>query len=358
MTSPTKKRWKACVLIWKVLDYSLVKGGSVRSGNFNQLLKIAGERDEKELISEIVLRSQRQAIYDTENRGHFGLNLPRYAHFTSPIRRYADLTVHRALVTAGKLGDGGQTAKEAGALSDIAEQISNYERRAIAAEREANDRYLSSFLEERVGATFNARIRGVTKFGLFVMLDDSGADGFVPMRSIGTERYRFDEAERAIIGETTGGYYRLGMAVKVRLAEAVPLTGSLRFDMLSEPLPPVRKNKKSIGRKPGKKKSSRKSAKPKSKRAVQGDKKKKETPQVKRQTTTRLNVGAYFLWLMGFVFSLPITFSANAYKCARSSNCSNRAADPACPAPIFIRKINGPPFASSRNRATHFAGSQ
>ena len=219
------------------LDYSLVKGGSVRPGNFNQLLKIAETRDEKEMVSEIVLRTQSQAIYDTENRGHFGLNLPRYAHFTSPIRRYADLTVHRALARAAKLGDGAQTNKEAGALDEIAEQISDLERRAMAAEREASDRYLADYLAHREGAVFEGRIRGVTRFGLFVTLDETGADGFVPMRSIGAERYRYEEALHSIIGERTGGIYRLGQHVEVRLAEATPLTGGLRFDLLSEPLP-------------------------------------------------------------------------------------------------------------------------
>ncbi|MHA7872795.1 MAG: RNB domain-containing ribonuclease, partial [Hyphococcus sp.] len=159
-----------------------------------------------------------------------------YAHFTSPIRRYADLTVHRALIKAFKLGAHGQTAKEAGALPVIAQTISDLERRAIAAERESNDRYLAGYLEDRIGADFKARIRGVTKFGLFVMLDESGADGFIPMRSIGYERFRFEERNHRVVGETTGGVYRLGQAVEVRLVEAAPLTGGLRFEMISEPL--------------------------------------------------------------------------------------------------------------------------
>ena len=229
------------------LDYRLVKGGSVRPANFNQILKIAEARDEKEMISQIVLRAQRQAIYDTENRGHFGLNLPRYAHFTSPIRRYADLTVHRALVTAAKLRPGGQTKKEAAGLGDVAAQISDFERRAIAAEREATDRYLSEYLASRIGAEFDARIRGVTKYGLFVMIDPSGADGFIPMRSIGGERFRFEDAMHRVVGETTGGVFRLGQPVRVKLEEAIPLTGSLRFEMVSDPAPgdpkPARRKK-------------------------------------------------------------------------------------------------------------------
>ena len=227
----------------ETLGYTLAKGGAVRPANFNQILKIAEKRGEKEMISEVVLRAQRQAIYDVENRGHFGLNLPRYAHFTSPIRRYADLAVHRALVAACRLGPGGQTAAEAAGLDDVARQISDYERRAVAAERETADRYLSSYLEGRVGGEFSARIRGVTKFGLFVMLDETGADGFIPIRMIGDERFRFEEGAHRLVGESTGGIYRLGQAVRVRLAEAVPLTGGLRFDMLSEPLPAERKRR-------------------------------------------------------------------------------------------------------------------
>ena len=229
------------------LDYSLVKGGSVRPANFNQILKIAEQRDEKEMISQIVLRAQRQAVYDTDNRGHFGLNLPRYAHFTSPIRRYADLTVHRALATAAKLGPGGQTKEEAAGLQEVAEQISDFERRAVAAEREATDRYLSEYLASRVGAEFDARIRGVTKYGLFIMVDPSGADGFIPMRSIGRERFTYEDSMHRVVGDTTGGVFRLGQSVRVSLEEAIPLTGSLRFEMISDPAPgdprPARRKK-------------------------------------------------------------------------------------------------------------------
>ena len=266
------------------LDYSLVKGGSVRPANFNQLLKIAEQRDEKEMVSEVVLRSQRQAIYDTENVGHFGLNLPRYAHFTSPIRRYADLTVHRALVTACKLGDGGQTEEEKITLPDIAEQISDLERRSMAAEREATDRYLAGFLADREGVEFDARIRGVTKFGLFVMLDETGADGFVPMRSLGFERFRFEEAVHSVIGETTGGVYRLGQAVRVRLMEATPLTGGLRFEMISDPLPgmPKKKGKRTARKGPAKGKTAKpKAAKNKTAKKTKQKKKKKRKANAK-----------------------------------------------------------------------------
>jgi ribonuclease R len=217
------------------LDYSLVKG-AVRPAQFNQILKIAGERGQQEMISDVVLRSQRQAVYSTENVGHFGLNLARYSHFTSPIRRYADLTIHRALVAACKLGEGGQTQEEAARLQKIAELISDMERRAIAVEREANDRYLAGYLEDRIGEEFAGRIRGVTRFGLFVMLDEAGADGFVPARTLGPERYDFVEEKHALIGAQIGGAYRLGQAVKVKLMEAAPLRGGLTFEMISDPI--------------------------------------------------------------------------------------------------------------------------
>lgn len=218
------------------LGYSLVKGGSLRPQHFNQLLKIAEERDEKEMISDVVLRSQQQAVYATENLGHFGLNLARYSHFTSPIRRYADLTIHRALVSACKLGEGGQTAAEAAALSRIAEDISEAERRAMGAERDAKDRYLAAFLQDRIGAEFDGRIRGVTRFGVFVMLDETGADGFVPVAALGPGRWRFDDKRHAIFQERGHKFFRLGQSVRVELTAAAPLSGGLRFRMLSEPM--------------------------------------------------------------------------------------------------------------------------
>jgi ribonuclease R len=216
------------------LGYSLVKGAP-RPSQFNQILKIAGERGQQEMISDIVLRAQRQAVYSTENLGHFGLALPRYSHFTSPIRRYADLTIHRALVSAVNLGEGGQSAEEAAQLPRIAGLISDLERRAVAIEREAADRYLAAYLEAHIGEEFSGRIRGVTRFGLFVMLDETGADGFIPARGLGQERFDFVEERHALVGAASGAYFRLGEAVKVRIVESAPLRGGLVFEMLSEP---------------------------------------------------------------------------------------------------------------------------
>jgi ribonuclease R len=189
------------------------------------------------------LRSQAQAEYAPGNFGHFGLNLRRYAHFTSSIRRYADLVVHRALVRALGLGNDGLTDTEMEELDQIAQWISATERRAMAAERETADRLIAAYLADRIGATFPARVSGLVRTGLFVRLIETGADGFVPASSIGHEYFYHDEVHQALVGEDTGLAYRLGDQVEVRLVEAIPTAGALRFEMLSEgePLGPRRK---------------------------------------------------------------------------------------------------------------------
>jgi ribonuclease R len=218
----------------QTLDISLVKGGNMRSNHFNGVLAKAKDKPFEQMVNEMVLRSQSQAIYSPENIGHFGLNLLKYAHFTSPIRRYADLIVHRALVGSLGLGEGAITPDEEAALDDIAAEISTFERRAMAAERDTVDRLIAHHLAGRIGEEFDGRVSGVTKAGLFVTLPAYGADGFVPISMLGRDYYIYDEAHQALSGEKTGLGYRLGDEVRVRLAEAVPLAGSLRFDMLSE----------------------------------------------------------------------------------------------------------------------------
>ena len=217
----------------KTLEMNLAHG-ALRSNNFNTILaKVEGEPHQA-MVNQMVLRSQSQAIYSPENIGHFGLNLLRYAHFTSPIRRYADLIVHRALVGALKLGVGAITPEEEEDLDDIAAEISTFERRAMAAERETVDRLIAHHLVTRVGEEFDGQVAGVTKSGLFVSLPDYGADGFVPISTLGNDYYIFDEAHMSLTGEKTGLGFRLGDPVRVRLVEAVPLAGALRFEVLSE----------------------------------------------------------------------------------------------------------------------------
>jgi ribonuclease R len=215
------------------LELKLPGSASLRAGDFNRVLARAKAMPARELVNEVVLRSQSQAAYAAINVGHFGLNLARYAHFTSPIRRYADLLVHRSLIKTLSLGAGGIGEDEAAQLGEIGAALSDAERRAMAAERETMDRLIAQYLSERVGAEFAARVSGVTRAGLFVRLAESGADGFVPAATIGQDYYRHREEDHALVGDRTGAGYRLGDAVRVRLIEAVPSAGALRFEMLS-----------------------------------------------------------------------------------------------------------------------------
>jgi len=215
------------------LELKLPGSAVLRAGDFNRVLERAKALPARELVNEVVLRSQSQAAYAVLNAGHFGLNLSRYSHFTSPIRRYADLIVHRSLIKALGLGAGGIAEEEVQGLGETAALLSDTERRAMAAERETMDRLIAQYLSERVGAAFEARISGVTRAGLFVRLSESGADGFVPAATIGEDYYRHHEDLHALIGDRSGAGYRLGDAVRVRLIEAVPSAGALRFEMLS-----------------------------------------------------------------------------------------------------------------------------
>uniref|UniRef100_E6VCT8 Ribonuclease R n=1 Tax=Rhodopseudomonas palustris (strain DX-1) TaxID=652103 RepID=E6VCT8_RHOPX len=218
----------------KTLDLSFAKGGALRPAQFNRILAMVKGEDSEPLVNEVVLRSQAQAEYAAENYGHFGLNLRRYAHFTSPIRRYADLVVHRALIRALDLGDGALPSSETTeTLAEVAAQISLTERRAMKAERETVDRLIAHHLADRIGATFQGRVSGVTKAGLFVKLSDTGADGLIPIRSLGDEYYNYDETRHALIGSRSGAMHRLGDVVDVKLVEAAPVAGALRFELVS-----------------------------------------------------------------------------------------------------------------------------
>jgi ribonuclease R len=213
------------------LGYGLNKG-TLKPADFTRILDRARGTDEASLISEVVLRSQAQAAYSPENIGHFGLALRRYAHFTSPIRRYADLIVHRGLIRAFGLGPGGLDDNEAARMTEIGDHISSTERRAALAERDAVDRFTAAFLADRVGATFSGRITGVTRFGLFVELDETGADGLVPVSTLPDDQYEHREKEHALVGRRLGKVYRLGAAVKVKLTEADAVLGSTLFALL------------------------------------------------------------------------------------------------------------------------------
>ncbi|MFN3613555.1 MAG: ribonuclease R [Rubrimonas sp.] len=220
----------------ETVGLTLAKGQVLTTRRLNALLDAAQDGDFAELVNMGVLRAQTQAYYSPQNFGHFGLALKSYAHFTSPIRRYADLLVHRALITAHGWGPDpradGQTPAEVEGLADIAKHISQTERRAMDAERDTTDRYLAAYLSEREGAEFDGRVSGVAKFGLFVKLDDTGADGIVPVSTLGREYWRFDADRQTLTGERSGAVIGVGARARVRLVEAAPVAGGLRFELL------------------------------------------------------------------------------------------------------------------------------
>ncbi|MBI1867202.1 MAG: ribonuclease R [Methylocystis sp.] len=229
---PSREKIAALSEFLATIGVKLAKGQTLRPSHFNVILARVRGREHENIVNEIILRTQAQAEYTHDNYGHFGLNLRRYAHFTSPIRRYADLIVHRALIRALKLGLGGLPDMGPGELAEIAARISGAERRAMAAERETVDRLIAAHLAGQIGARFSARISGVTRAGLFVRLLDTGADGFVPAATLGREYFRYDEAGHALTATGSGESYRLGDRIEVKLVEAAPIAGALRFEVL------------------------------------------------------------------------------------------------------------------------------
>ncbi len=228
---PAETRIDALREVLDGLDFRLAKT-ALRPKDFGRILDWAADKPWRHMVNTMVLRCQSLAIYSPDNAGHFGLSLARYAHFTSPIRRYADLLIHRALIDAEKLGDGALTEGHVPDFEKAGEHISATERRAVAAERDAMARYMAAYLADRQGATFPARISGVQKFGVFVTLDEIGADGLVPVRALPQDFYHFDERSHVLSGARTRRTFGLGQAVEVRLREVDALTGSLTFDLL------------------------------------------------------------------------------------------------------------------------------
>ncbi len=222
------------------LEISLQPGDQLHPRDLDRVLKLVAGTDKAMLVNETVLRSQSQAEYSPENIGHFGLALTRYAHFTSPIRRYADLLVHRALIAGLKLGKDGLSDSDIAQFEDTAEKITATERRATLAERDSTDRYLALYLQHRVGEFFEGRISGVTKFGLFVTLPETGASGFAPMATLPNDFWVLDEASHSLIGKRSRVSFQLAQTIDVRLVEARPVTGGLIFQVLGDALAPVR----------------------------------------------------------------------------------------------------------------------
>ncbi len=231
---------------------ALGKGQVLRTRDLNRLLAQAEEGGAAEIVSMATLRAMQQAVYAPGNLGHFGLALASYAHFTSPIRRYADLVVHRALIAAHKWGEDGLTPPEIERLEDTAEHISGTERRSMAAERDTTDRYLAAYLSDRVGAEFEGVVSGVQRFGLFVKLDGTGADGLIPVRSLGAEYWQHDAETQTLTGAESGRTLGLGQRVTVKLTEAVPVTGGLMLELIAAEGAPLRRAAGGAPRRPAK----------------------------------------------------------------------------------------------------------
>ncbi|MDE8342680.1 MAG: ribonuclease R, partial [Acidocella sp.] len=232
---PTAEKLDGLREFLATLEISLPAGDRVRPGDLDAVLARVAGTEQAPVVNETILRSQSQAEYAPVNIGHFGLALSAYAHFTSPIRRYADLLVHRALIRSLKLGTDGLTDADAARVEAMSQHITNTERRAAQAERDATDRYLAVWLAESVGASFDARVSGVTRFGLFVTLRDSGASGIVPLSSLGDDFWVLDEKRQALVGRRSLRAHGIGQGVRVCLAEATPLTGGLVFRLLNTP---------------------------------------------------------------------------------------------------------------------------
>jgi ribonuclease R len=230
---PSPLKLEALREVAEASGFTLAKGQVLKTAHLNRLLAQAEGSEFDELINITTLRSMTQAYYNPENFGHFGLALKNYAHFTSPIRRYSDLIVHRALIRGHGWGSDGLSAWDIENLDETGKLISDAERRSMAAERDTTDRYLAAFLSDRVGSEFAGRISGVQRFGLFVKLDETGADGLIPIREIGREFFHYDETSQSLMGADTGTTFTIGQRVTVRLTEAVPTTGGLILQLLT-----------------------------------------------------------------------------------------------------------------------------
>ncbi|EAQ14039.1 RNAse R [Maritimibacter alkaliphilus HTCC2654] len=244
---PSQEKLEALREVAQASGFTLAKGQVLQTRHLNQLLSQAEGSEFDELINMSTLRSMTQAYYFPQNFGHFGLALKNYAHFTSPIRRYSDLIVHRALISGHNWGTDGLSQDDIDQLEATATHISQTERRSMEAERDTTDRYLAAFLSDRVGNEMTGRIAGVQRFGIFVRLDETGADGLVPVSSIGAEYFRYEEPSQSLVGERSGLELTVGLPVLVRLSEAVPVTGGLMFQLLEVAGKPV----KTTGRTPG-----------------------------------------------------------------------------------------------------------
>ncbi|MEQ6249620.1 ribonuclease R [Sulfitobacter sp. HNIBRBA3233] len=275
---PTPEKLEALRETAQASGYTLAKGQVLQTSHLNRLLDQAAGSDDAELINLSTLRSMTQAYYGPQHIGHFGLALRSYAHFTSPIRRYADLIVHRALITAHGWGKDGLSPEDIEDIEATGNHISDTERRSMVAERDTTDRYLAAFLSERIGDEMTGRVSGVARFGAFVKLDETGADGLIPMRNLGREYFHHDADAGTLMGSDTGMTIGLGQRVTVRLAEVTPVTGGIALELLEIGDEQVKQGRQSpAGRTPR-----RKGAHAKAKKAARAKKAKRKVSRTRK----------------------------------------------------------------------------
>lgn len=224
--APEGDKWRDLKTTLKASGYSA--GATTPStALLNKILRKAEQAEEAAIIHPLVLRAQMQAYYAADNGGHFGLNLTAYTHFTSPIRRYSDLLVHRALIHACNLGD--VPVPDRSRMPAIAQHISTTERKAMMAERDTMQRYRALYMQKHVGEYFTAYISGLCNAGLFLTLPDTGAEGFLQREELPRDFYQYDPKTMQLIGQRTKTVYRIGQEVAVQLLQVVPETGELRL---------------------------------------------------------------------------------------------------------------------------------
>ena len=270
---PTPEKLKALREVAQSAGFNFAKGQVLTTSHLNDLLAKSKESDLSELISMTTLRSMSQAYYSRENFGHFGLALKKYTHFTSPIRRYSDLIIHRALISSLGLGSDGLQGLDNDKLEETAQHISNTERRSMVAERDTIDRYLAAYLSEKVGNEFEGKVSGVAKFGFFVRLNDSGAEGIVPIRTLGSDFYHYDLRTNTLRGSKSGLIISLGLKITVRLKDVDPIAGGIAFEALKiddEQIPIIQRKRtsKTIRRKVNRNKMGSVKRKKKAKRSL------------------------------------------------------------------------------------------
>ena len=270
--TPPEEKLKEIKPLLENLKLKLPEYKALKPQHFNKILDLCKQKNFGFGMDDLILRLQCQAQYSPQNIGHFGLGLKEYVHFTSPIRRYADLLIHRALINACKLGKDKEEMPSERAFAETAEHLCSTERNAAAAERDITARYLSVYLKPLVGTQFDVKISGLTNAGIFVRIPSLGAEGLIPMRSLPNDYYQVLDAGSCLRGVETKLKFRLGQSIEAVLSEAAPISGGLIFQYI-----PDKQSKESL----------RKSAEKKAKKEKKTKNNKKEKKKDKRKSVKK-----------------------------------------------------------------------